>query len=56
MMEKKRAQNIILFLKDGRKIVASVPEFHKSGDVVEVCDIQITEPYDLPDDTTWVES
>ena len=50
-----KAQNLILILEDGREIVATVPEFIKHGEILNVMKIRISEPYELPEGCTWEE-
>ena len=48
-----QAQNIVLFLSDGRKIFATVPVFVKEDETIKVVNITIGQPYDLPGDCRW---
>lgn len=48
-------QNVILYLSDGRKIVASIPPLIGVGEAPElkVVKVEITEPAELPKDMYW---
>jgi len=46
-------QIIILTLRDGRVIKAVVPAFSKPGDEIYLAKVEVTEPMDMPPDTSF---
>lgn len=50
-----KAQNIILILEDGRKIVATCPEFMKVGESLVIKKVLAVKPFELPPGCTWEE-